>query len=922
MSIRLVITLSLLAFSQSGADTLFDRAKPILERRCLSCHNPDKAKGGLRLDTHERFLEGGENERAINLDDPLKSHLLKLINLPEDHDDIMPSRGKPLTKEEVGIITAWFKAKAPWPKGQTLVPRKKQASLAELTQDLKSIVAHPASVSLETANDFHSVIVYGKYADVSTRDLTQRAKYELADPSIAKLTEHKLTPLKDGKTKLTITLGEQSVVVPVTVIDATKKRPVSFQLDVMPVITSAGCNTGSCHGSARGQDGFHLSLFGFDPRGDYLRITTEFPGRRINKAIPTSSLLLTKAAGEVPHTGGKILLPNSDGYKVLLEWIENGAKFDADDIPEPTGIAIAPSETVIKGAGQNSSYTVRATYSDGTDRDVTPLSTFTTSNDNSLEVDNKLKTTTSSNRGEALIMARFHTFTQGSQAIIIPKSDDYQVQPSKSDNYIDEHIRKKLNKLRVEPSELCSDEVFVRRVYIDILGKTPTIEESDAFLQDENPNKREALVDQLLTQPEFTDIWVMKWAELLQIRTFQNDVSYKAAILYHTWLREQFAANRPFNLVVRDIIAARGGTFASPATNFYQVERDNLKLSENVAQVFMGTRLQCAQCHNHPFDQWTMGDYYGFAAFFSEVKRKKAEDPREQIIYDGNGDIKHPVTQQNVPPRFLGGATPPDNGKKRREKMADWLTAPENPWFAKNVTNIVWDHFFGRGIVHPVDDVRLSNPPSNPELLEDLSRHFIEYDYDFRKIVRDICTSHAYQRSTHVNESNRTDTQNFSHAIPRRMRAEVLLDVISQVTQTPNKFRGLPKGAKAVSIADGNTSTYFLNTFGRSTRQTVCSCEVKLEPNLSQALHLLNGTSTNQRIVQGKVVDSLIAAKKTDPEIIEQLYRITLTRKPTEKEMGKLMGYFKDGGDDKQRKVILEDIFWSLLNSKEFIFNH
>ena len=920
MLLRFILTL--LLTSALHANELFERARPILEQHCLSCHNPKKAKGGLRLDTRTMLLEGGDEDFAIDLNTPTNSYLLKLISLPHDDDNIMPSKGRALNVHEITTLTEWIHSKAPWPDNEILTAKKAKTPLAELTENLTEIQAYPASINLDSARDFHALIAYGSYSDATTRDLTTRVTYNLADPSIARLQDNVLTPLKDGETTLTVSLGDSSTSVPVKVTHSTTKRPLSFQLDVMPVVTAAGCNTGSCHGSARGQDGFQLSLFGFDPKGDYHRMTREHPGRRLNIAVPEASLFLTKAAGQVPHTGGKILLPNSEGYKTLLEWIRNGAHYDAKDIALPTGIEISPTQTVTRGSDQVAHYTVRAKYSDGSDRDVTPLSTFSTSNDNALEVDNKTKTTTSANRGEAFIMARFHTFTKGSQAIVIPKDDSYQGSLMEADNYIDTHINSKLHKLRVTPSELCSDEVFIRRVHIDILGKLPTVDQLNTFLSDPSPNKRDHLVDQLLTQPEFNEIWVMKWAELLQIRTFANDVSYKAATLYHTWLREQFSANRPFNQIVKSIISARGGTFSTPATNFYQVERDNLKLSENVAQVFMGTRLQCAQCHNHPFDQWTMDDYYGFAALFSEVKRKKSEDPREQIIFDAKGEVKHPVTKQDVQPRFLGGASPPDDGRKRREHAAEWLTAPDNPWFARNVVNIIWEHFLGRGIVHPVDDVRISNPPSNPELLDDLAKRFVTYNYDFKKVVRDICTSRAYQRSTHANASNLTDLENFSHAIPRRMRAEVLLDVISQVTNTPNKFKGLPKGAKAVSIADGNTSTYFLTTFGRSTRQTVCSCEVKMEPNLSQALHLLNGSSTNKKVMDGKIINSFIKDKKTDSEIIESLYLLTLTRKPTGEETQKLLTYLESTPDQSAREQILQDIFWSLLNSKEFLFNH
>ncbi|GAA5494586.1 hypothetical protein Rhal01_00748 [Rubritalea halochordaticola] len=924
---RNTILLSSLLLSTTAiplsAQSSFEEAASVLSQHCISCHGPDKSKGGLRLDNLEAFLEGGDNEDAISMDSPLESHLLKVISLPHDHDDIMPPKGRPLNQEEIKKLREWFSAKAPWPEGATIKEKKSQPSVAKLTKNLEKLSAFPSKISLESASDYHSIIIYGHYKDDTTKELTDISTYTLTDPSIAKIEGNKLTPLKDGTTSIQINLGEHKVLVPLSVKDADKERPISFQLDVMPVLTAAGCNTGSCHGSARGQDGFHLSLFGFDPKGDHHRLTKELPGRRLNLAIPEESLLLTKAAGQVPHTGGKILLTDSPGYATLLKWIQSGAKFDKDDIPHPTSIEVEPKQIVTKGSEERSRFTVRAKYSDGTDRDVTELSTFTTSNDNSLSIVPKTYAQVESKkRGEAFIMARFHTFTEGSQGIVIPAEDHYSAPAIGAYNYIDEHIHRKLGKLHITPSDVCSDEVFVRRVYLDILGKLPTPEQRTSFLANQATDKRSALVDHLLEQPEFTDIWVMKWAELLQIRTFNNEVSYKAAILYHTWLREQIASNRPFNLIVKDIISAKGGTFANPPTNFYQIERDNLKLTENVAQVFMGTRIQCAQCHNHPFDRWTMDDYYGFAAFFSEVKRKQAEDPREQIIFDGRGDVKHPVTKENVKPRFLGGGEPEDDRRKRREHIADWLTSPDNPWFARNVSNIMWDHFFGIGIVNPVDDVRVSNPPSNPELLDDLAQHFVDYDYDFRRLVRDICTSRTYQLSTQVNDTNQSDTTNFSHAIPRRLRAEVLLDTISQVTNTPNKFKGLPKGAKAVRIADGNTSTYFLTTFGRATRQTVCSCEVKLEPNLSQALHLLNGESTNNRIRQGKIIQQQLDAKKTNQEIITHLYLTTLTREPTAKELNNLQGYLKEANERNQRQAILEDIFWALLNSKEFIFNH
>ena len=693
----------------------------------------------------------------------------------------------------------------------------------------------------------------------------------------------------------------------------------------MPVLTAAGCNTGSCHGSARGQDGFHLSLYGFDPKGDYFRLTSEMAGRRVNHALPEESLLITKAIGAVPHTGGKVIKPGSPFYETLVQWIRDGAKYDKGEIPQPTGIEIRPGEAVLTGKDIRIPFTVRASYSDGSDRDVTTLTAFSSSNDNSVKIDRTTGIATSAERGEAFLLGRFHTFTEGSQAIVVPADLEYARPEYKPFNYIDGLVADKLNKLRIVPSGLASDEAFLRRAHLDVIGLPPSTEEREKFIADKRPDKRERLIDELLGRKEFTEMWVMKWAELMQIRTIrngQNTVSYKAALNYYEWLRERIASNMPFNQLVAELLGAKGGTFSSPATNYFQMESDVLKLTENVAQVFMGTRIQCAQCHNHPFDRWTMDDYYGFAAFFAQVKRKPAEDPRERVVFDGGGELKHPVTKQDMPPKFLGGAKPEIKGTTRRESVASWLASPENPWFARNVVNIVWDHYMGVGIVDPVDDVRVSNPPSNPELLDALAEKFVSYDYDFKKLVRDICTSRTYQLSTETNATNKADTRNFSKAMIRRVRAEVLLDSISQVTATQEKYKGLPKGARAVQIADGNTSNYFLTTFGRATRATVCSCEVKMEPNLSQALHLINGDTVHQRIRQGNVIGEMIAAKKTNAEMIDALYLRTLSRNPTPVESEKLLAAVAEGANPNEQRNILEDIFWALLNSKEFIFNH
>jgi len=911
----------------SSADT-FQPARHVLEAKCLECHRPEKTKAGLLLVTRGDFLTGGDTGPAINLEKPLESELLRRLLLPAEDDEVMPPKkhGPPLAESEIASLRTWLEHGAPWQEGMRLAPGEPDPLGpwdADTDPRIESIEAFPPDVTLETAADFHRLIVLARFKDASTRDITRLAKLSLEKPGIAKLVDNQLLPEADGQTQLIIQYRGLTDEVPVTVKDAAKPRPISFQLDVMPVLTASGCNTGACHGSARGQDGFMLSLFGYDPKGDHQRMTTEFAGRRINLAVPESSLLITKSVGDVPHTGGKQFEKGTPFHKTLVEWIRAGAHYDADDVAQPTGITVQPPQAVLKGERMQLPFTVRAAYSDGTDRDVTTLTSFSTSNDNSMTIEPHASVAVSKNRGEAFMLARFHTFTEGSQAIIIPHDLEYQQPKLPENNYIDRHVHAKLHKLRIIPSELCSDEIFLRRAFADIVGVLPPPERRAAFLADKSPDKREKLVDELIARKEFTEMWVMKWAELLQIRTFNqggNRVSYKAALGYYDWLRERIGNNVPFNRIARDLLSARGGTFDNPATNFFQIEQDVLKLTENVAQVFMGTRIQCAQCHNHPFDRWTMDDYYGFASFFAQVKRKPAEDPRERIVFDAKGEVKHPVSKQNASPKFLGGEAPNLDGTTRRQAVAEWLASPDNPWFARNFANITWAHFFGPGIVDPVDDVRVSNPPSNPELLDALAARFVEYDYDFRRLVRDICTSRTYQLSSRTNETNITDQTNFSHSLVRRLRAEVLLDCISQVTNTPNKFKGLPKGARAVQIADGNTSNYFLTTFGRATRATVCSCEVKLEPNLSQALHLLNGDTTHNRIRSGKVIPTLLEQHKEPAKVIDQLYLACLSRSPTEKELSALVKTVKEAGDNPTE--VLEDVFWALLNSKEFFFNH
>jgi len=781
---------------------------------------------------------------------------------------------------------------------------------------------YPPQIELRTSAARQQVIVVATRPDGVTEDVSSKAKITPADAKIARVDNGIVHPLANGQTTLRAEYDGQSTTTALAVANVADRPPISFRRDVMPVFMRAGCNAGACHGSARGKDGFRLSLFGFDPQGDYFRLTRELGYRRVNLAVPEESLVLEKALGSVPHSGGKRFDPSSEYADALRGWIQAGAANDPPSLATVESIEIFPREMLLEGAGARQQLIVRARYSDGSQRDVTSLAVFYSNNDNSAPV-SPGGLVTAANRGEAFVLARFDTKTVGSQAIVLPAGLRYT--PPRGDpppaNYIDELVNAKLQKLRVVPSDVCTDEVFLRRATIDITGVLPTEEEYRGFLGDKSAGKRAKLVDSLLERKAFAEIWAMKWAELLMVRSGgPTNVSYKSIYLYSNWLTEQIAGNVPLDRIVRELLAARGGTFSTPATNFYQIERETLKTSENVAQVFMGVRVQCAQCHNHPFDRWTMDDYYSFAAFFSQIGRKEGEDYREMIVFNsGGGEVVQPVTGRVMEPKFLGGAKPDCRGKDRREVLADWLTAADNPYFAPSVANRIWAHFFGVGIVEPVDDVRVSNPPTNAELYQQLGRKLVEYKYDFKRLVRDICLSQTYQRATQTNASNEGDQRNFSHARVRRVQAEMFRDCISEVTETKDKFRGLPLGAKAVQIADGATSDYFLTTFGRATRQSVCACDVRSEPTLSQALQLLNGQAVQQKIRAGGVVQQLLAAKKSPEEIIRLLYIRCLTREPLPDELAALK---KLVGDSPKPAEALEDVFWSLLNSREFCFNH
>ncbi|MFM7071130.1 MAG: DUF1549 domain-containing protein [Planctomycetota bacterium] len=775
-----------------------------------------------------------------------------------------------------------------------------------------ALAVFPRELRLRGQGDRQSLVVQWVDSEGTTRDVTAEAQLTIADAKLSVLDGASVRGMADGTTKLVVRHGQASAEIPVAVEQSGSARPISFRLDIMPIFMKHGCNNGSCHGSARGKDGFMLSLFGYDPAGDYFRLTRQIIGRRLDLAAPEKSLLLEKATGSVAHTGGQLFDEQHEDYKTVMAWLRAGAPDDSGATPEPLGIELVPPKMVFGGDATSQRTVVMARYSDGSIRDVSRLALFMSNNESvaSIGKDGMVK---GNGRGGAFVFARFNKFTVGSEVIVLPTDDRFAWPETPTHNYIDTLVFDKLRKLHMAPSELCSDEMFLRRVYLDLIGLPPSREEFDRFMADADPLKRSKLIDQLLDRDEFVDIWAMKWGELLRIRAVNNQPQYgrdaKAMWTYSAWVRDQMAANRPINAFVADLITGSGSNLKSPTSNLYTAaERlTPLKTAEDIAQVFLGTRIQCAQCHNHPFDRWTMDDYYGFASFFAGVNMKRGVEGREVIVYNNNSanTVEHPVDGRRMKPKELGGAEPEVDGKDPRQALAAWLTSGENEAFRQTMANVIWAHFFGRGIVEPVDDVRISNPPSNKELLDAIGLKLAEYGFDKKKLIRDICNSRTYQLSSATNPTNELDDAYFSHGYVRRLRAEVLLDVITRVTGTEDRFPQSPPGTRAVQLYSGSLSNYFLTTFGRAPRESACSCEVNREANLSQALHLVNGDTVTQKIAASRLIPTLLQEKKSTAEIITEMYVRVLSRKPTADEVRKLEDIVNSESSDPNRAVEL-----------------
>lgn len=700
---------------------------------------------------------------------------------------------------------------------------------------------------------------------------------------------------------------------------------VKFELDVMPILTKAACNSGPCHGKARGQNGFQLSLLGFDPEFDYASLVKDARGRRLFPAAPDNSLLLRKAAARLPHGGGERLKFGSAEYQTIRRWIEQGMPRATPDDPKLVGISLSPDEHVLAGGSQEQ-LLVTARYSDGSTRDVTALTDFESSESAIVAVDGRGLVKAGMLAGGAAIMARYMGLIATWNTVVpLPEKPDpavYASLPRK--NFIDGLVWEKLEKLGMTPSETAPDSTFLRRACLDVIGRLPTPEETRAFLADASPDKREALVDRLLERPEYADFWAGKWADLLRPNAYR--VGIKATLNLDAWLRDAFRRNLPYDQFVRELVTAKGSTWRNGAVTLFRDRRTPDEITTIFSQLFLGIRLECAKCHHHPFEVWGQSDFYGLAAYFARIGHKGTglsppiSGSEEMIFTADRGSVKHPLTGETLEPKPLFGNAPEIKpGDDPRDALAEWLLSAENHFFAEVQANRVWADLMGRGLVEPVDDIRATNPPSNPALLKALGDEFRRLGFDQKKLLRTIMTSHVYELSSLPNERNVTDTRNYSRHYRQRLRAEVLLDAVCDITEVPEEFPGMPPGSRAMQIWTHRVNSLFLDAFGRPDPNQDPPCERTPDTTVVQALHLMNAPNLHAKVIndQGRCA-KLAASDKTPRQIVEEIYLLAYNRLPASEELQIGEQVFADSQSN--RRQATEDLLWALLNTPEFMF--
>ncbi len=756
------------------------------------------------------------------------------------------------------------------------------------------------------------------------RDATRSVEYLSENPDVARVDSRGLVvPTGIGVTRIVIRRGDESASVEVSVEAFDRHRPIDFTNEIEPLLTRYGCNSGGCHGKASGQNGFKLSLFGYDAEFDYQALVNEARGRRVFSQSPAQSLLLTKATGRVPHGGGKRFDVDSEAYEILLSWIVAGAPASNPDVPTTTGIRIEPSERVLSNEGSQQ-LRVIALYSDGSERDVTRQAEYSSNIDVVAKVDEQGYVEATGLSGEAAVMARYRGHVSVFLAVVPNGTPLAELSEFDPITEIDRLAVEKWKKLGLRPSPVTDDAAFLRRITIDVCGRLPTLDETRQFLADDSPDKREKLIDRLLASPDYPAYFALKWSVIL--RNSRLAGADQAAYAFHNWIKDNIARNRPYDEFVRGIVAASGEWQDAPAINWYWQARDDQLhiITADTAQLFLGIRLQCARCHHHPYERWGQEDYFGLAGFYTRLGRKSFGQPPP---YYAAGNVttgeRNPLTGQVPKPKYPDGEyaefTPEQDP---RHALVDWMAKPDNPFFARAFVNRMWGHFFERGLVDEVDDLRATNPASNEAILDHLARDFVAHKFDMKHIIREIVRSRVYQLSSEPRPENEHDRQNFARFYARRMIAEVLHDAVDQACGTRTNFGNISSNARAVDLPHEGFGSYFLDTFDRPKRVTVCECERSSGATLAQVLLLANSDDVENKIAHGEGrLAKLFGDQKSIPALVEDLYLSAYTRFPTDEEKNLAVQYIEQRPETERRKAA-EDLLWSLLNSREFMFNH
>lgn len=812
--------------------------------------------------------------------------------------------------------------------------------------DDRQLVLLPKAIALSSVEARQTLVVQWQAAgpsDPAAREhfLEQAAgadvEFASSNDKVVKVEAGVASPVGNGQATITASVGEQTATATVVVTNFDQPFAWSFRNHVESVLSKQGCNTGACHGARAGQKGFRLTLFGFDVDADYTYLTRQAVGRRIVPTDPGRSLILTKPTGLLPHKGGVRLEVGSPEYRVLSEWIASGVPGPKADDPQIVRVEVLPKYS-LQSLGKTQQLVVLAHFSDGHIEDATRWAKYTSVQGTVAGVDERGKVTITG-AGEAAIKVWY--LNHNAMAFLtVPYPNEVRPEvfaQAPRRNFIDEQVLAKLQALRVPPSPRASDAEFLRRAYLDTIGTLPTEGEARAFLADTSADKRDRLIDTLLSRPEFIDYWTYRWSDLLLLSG--ERLRPKAIETYYAWIRERVAANQPWDQFVKELVTATGSTHENGGANFYALHQDPEGMAETVAQAFMGLSINCAKCHNHPLEKWTNDQYYSFANMFSRVRAKgwggdfRNGDGNRVVYTDTQGELIQPSRGVPQPPAPLDGQPLAfEATADRRLAVADWLAAPDNPYFTRAIVNRVWANFFGVGLVEAVDDLRLTNPASNEELLNAAARHLIANKYDLKELMRTILQSETYQRSSQPLPENKADERFYSRYYPKRLKAEVLLDAISQVTAVPTDFQAgtpdsrkpgakLPKIKRALNLPDAFVESYFLNAFGKPDRLITCECERSNEPSMTQVLHLYNGDTVNQKLAKAGSAAEKALADADYLQVVETLYLAALSRLPSDKEKGPLVEALASTPEGERRQAI-EDLYWSVLTSREFLFNH